>query len=179
VISAHFIRCFVVSMCPLCYCIHFRFYFISDFFLIVFFICHSFFPRKLRCCRINRSTRHHRLFSLLFAVQHAAADLFQDRADSQLRSLQRCAGLLIPLLYNCSTATFYGYKLICSLQPSLLHPRIHLHHHTISCIQAMYVKVTMGTSTVETTTRVYPETLDWGMVFPFDWDRGMRFAKVC
>lgn len=42
----------------------------------------------------------------------------------------------------------------------------------------IYVKVTMGLSTVETTTRTYPVVSDWGMVFPFDWDRSMRIAKV-
>ena len=35
----------------------------------------------------------------------------------------------------------------------------------------VYVKVTLGASTVETTSRSYSEILDWGMVFPFDWDR--------
>jgi Ca2+-dependent lipid-binding protein len=41
-----------------------------------------------------------------------------------------------------------------------------------------YVKVTMGLSSVRTTTRKMNLNPDWGMVFPFDWDRSMRFAKI-
>lgn len=45
-------------------------------------------------------------------------------------------------------------------------------------LHGVYVKVTLGASTVETTIRMYPDVLDWGMVFPFDWDRNMRFLKL-
>ena len=41
-----------------------------------------------------------------------------------------------------------------------------------------YVKVTLGSSTVRTTTRKRNLNPDWGMVFPFDWDMTMRYAIV-
>ncbi len=39
-----------------------------------------------------------------------------------------------------------------------------------------YVKLTLGASTVRTTTRQKNLNPDWGMVFPFDWDRNMRYV---
>eukprot|EP01038_Epipyxis_sp_PR26KG_P007878 gene7878-10694_t len=41
-----------------------------------------------------------------------------------------------------------------------------------------YVMITMGSSTVKTTTRKKNLNPVWGMVFPFDWDKSMRFVKV-
>jgi hypothetical protein len=41
-----------------------------------------------------------------------------------------------------------------------------------------YVKITLGSSTVRTTTRQKNLNPDWGMVFPMDWDRSMRYIKV-
>ena len=44
---------------------------------------------------------------------------------------------------------------------------------------APFVKITIGSSTMRTTTRKNCKgDTDWGMVFSFDWDRSMRFARV-
>ena len=41
-----------------------------------------------------------------------------------------------------------------------------------------FVEITVGSSIARTTTRKKTLNPEWGMVFPFDWDRRDRFAKV-
>ena len=41
-----------------------------------------------------------------------------------------------------------------------------------------YVKITLGSSSVKTIARKRSLCPDWGVIFSFDWERSMRFAKI-